>query len=162
MFTQKHLFSCWGKVLFSIIVKPGMFGLGMASKENFLTYSSWFIFLIMKLVPRNLIMAIIDMCDKVPILGEWIYENTWKHVLPLIFFIYLLICLSVKYFYSSIYASFQNFKIDFSVLKIIGMFKPVNMRKFSKKYWKILIKKTIVNSIWKQPFRAFPHNRCSY
>ena len=65
-----------GKVLFSTIAKPGMFWLAIASKENFLAYSTRFIFLIIKLVPRNEVMVTIDICGKSPITGEWIYEIT--------------------------------------------------------------------------------------
>ena len=32
-----------GKILFSTIAKPGMFGLSMAPKDNFLDYSTQFI-----------------------------------------------------------------------------------------------------------------------
>ena len=56
--------------------KPGMFGLGRTPKENFLTYSTQFIFLIIRLVPGNVVMVAIDMCGKSPITGEWIYGIT--------------------------------------------------------------------------------------
>ena len=62
-----------GKVLFSRNVKPGMFGLGIAPKETFLAYSTQFVFLIIRLVPGNVVMVAIDMCRKSPITGEWIY-----------------------------------------------------------------------------------------
>ena len=66
-----------GKVLFSRNVKPGIFGLGMfAPKETFLTYSTQFVFLIIRLVPGNLVMVANDMCGKSPITGEWIYGIT--------------------------------------------------------------------------------------
>ena len=65
-----------GKVLFSAIAKPGMFGLGMVPKEGFLAYSTQFIFLIIRLVPGNVVMVAIDMCGKSPITGEWIYGIT--------------------------------------------------------------------------------------
>ena len=64
------------KVLFSKIAKPGMFGLGMTPKENFLAYSTQFIYLIIRLVPGNVVMVTIDMCGKSPITGEWIYGIT--------------------------------------------------------------------------------------
>ena len=65
-----------GKGLFSTVAKPGMFGLGMVSKENFLAYSTQFISLIIRLVPGNVVMVAIDMCGKSPIMGKWIYGIT--------------------------------------------------------------------------------------
>ena len=50
------------KVLFSRIAKPRIFGLGMTPKENFLDYSTQFIFLIIRLVPGNVVMVAIYMC----------------------------------------------------------------------------------------------------
>ena len=55
--------------------KPGMFGLGMAPKENFLAYSTQFLFLIIRPVPGNVIMVAIYICGKSPITGEWIVNN---------------------------------------------------------------------------------------
>ena len=73
----KNLFSCWGgKVFFSRIVKPGMFRLGIAPKENFLIYSTQFGFFKIRIVPGNLIMIAIDMCGKNPVTEEWIYGIT--------------------------------------------------------------------------------------
>ena len=60
--------------------KPGMSGLDIAPKEIFLTYSTQFIFLTIRLVPGNVVMVAIDMCGKNPITGEWIYGIKWKHV----------------------------------------------------------------------------------
>ena len=65
-----------GRSCFSTIAKPGMFGLDIASKENFLAYSTQFIFLIIRLVPGNVVMVAIDMCGKSPITGEWTYGIT--------------------------------------------------------------------------------------
>ena len=62
--------------MFSTIAKPGMFGLDIASKENFLAYSTQFIFFIIRLVPGNVVMVAIDMCGKSPITGKWIYGIT--------------------------------------------------------------------------------------
>ena len=53
-----------------------MFVLDMAQKKNFLAYSTHFIFLIIRLVPVNVVMVAIDMCGKSPITGEWIYGTT--------------------------------------------------------------------------------------
>ena len=53
-----------------------MFGLGMMLKENFLTYSNQFVFLIVRLVPGNVVMVAIDMCGKSPFTGEWMYGIT--------------------------------------------------------------------------------------
>ena len=41
--------------MFSTIAKAGMFGLDMAPKENFLAYSNQFIFLIIRLIPGNVV-----------------------------------------------------------------------------------------------------------
>ena len=65
-----------GKVLLSTIAEPGMFRLGIALKENFLAYSTQFIFLIIRLVPGNVVMVAIVMCGKSPVTGEWIYGIT--------------------------------------------------------------------------------------
>ena len=59
-----------GKVLFSTIAKPGMLGVGMAPKENFLVYSMQFIFLIIRLLPGNVVMVAIGMYGKSPITGK--------------------------------------------------------------------------------------------
>ena len=61
------------KVLFSTIAQPRMFVLGIVPKEGFLAYSTQFIFLIVRLVPGNVILITIDMSGKSPIAGEWIY-----------------------------------------------------------------------------------------
>ena len=57
------------KALFSRNVKPGMSGLGIAPKEIFLASSTQFVFLTVRLVPRNVVMVTIDMCGKSPITG---------------------------------------------------------------------------------------------
>ena len=62
--------------MFCPITKPGKFGPGMGPKEGFLAYSMQFIFLIIRLVPGNVVMVVIDMCGKSPITGEWIYRIT--------------------------------------------------------------------------------------
>ena len=89
----ESIFSVVGewKLLFSTIAKPEMFELGMALKENFPAYSTQFIYLIIRLVPGNVVLVAIDMCEKIPITGEWIYGITWKHVLPFIY-IFLFVC----------------------------------------------------------------------
>ena len=60
--------------MFSRNAKPGMFGLGKAPKENFLAYSSQFIFLIIRFVSGNVVMVAIDLGGKSPIIGECIME----------------------------------------------------------------------------------------
>ena len=62
--------------MFSTIAEPRMFGLGMVPKEVLLAYSTQFTFLIIRLVPGNVVMVAIDMCGKSPITGEWIYGIT--------------------------------------------------------------------------------------
>ena len=59
--------------MFSTIAKPGMFGLGMVLRQGFLTYSTQFIFLIVRLVLGSMVMVAVDMCGKSPITGEWVY-----------------------------------------------------------------------------------------
>ena len=53
-----------------------MFRLDVVSKENFLAYSTQFTFLVIRLVPGNVVMVGIDMCEKSPITGERIYGIT--------------------------------------------------------------------------------------
>ena len=66
-----------GKVLFSRNVKRRILGLEMVPKENFLPYSTQFVFLIISLVSGNVVMVITtDMCGKISITGEWIYGIT--------------------------------------------------------------------------------------
>ena len=62
-----------GKVMFSKNVKPGMFGLGLVPK-NFLPYSTQFVFLMIRLVPGNVVMVTTDMCGKSPITGSGYME----------------------------------------------------------------------------------------
>ena len=71
-----------GKVLFSRNVKPWMFGLGIAPKETFLMYSTQFVFLIIRLVPGNVVLVAIDMCGKSPITGGL---DIWNYVKPCVF-----------------------------------------------------------------------------
>ena len=81
-------------ILFFLIAIAGMLGLGMEPNEGFFTYSSQFIFLIMILVPGNMVMVAIDICGKSSTTGEGIYGITWKHVLAFMFFVYyLFVCL---------------------------------------------------------------------
>ena len=81
MVARKHHFRYRErKVLFSKTVKPDMIGLEMPLKENFLTYSAQFVFLVIRIVPGNVVMVSSDMCGKSPITREWIYGITWKHV----------------------------------------------------------------------------------
>ena len=92
---RKCLFGCrGGEGLCLAHAKPGMFELGMGPRENFLAYSTQFVFLIIRLVPGNVVMVTIDMCGKIPITGEGIYGITRKHVLTFyvfLVFIYLLV-----------------------------------------------------------------------
>ena len=46
-----------------------MFGLGMVLEEDFLVYSTQFIFLIIRLVPGNVFMVAFDVCRKSPVRG---------------------------------------------------------------------------------------------
>ena len=57
-----------------------MFGVDIAPKENFLTYSTQCVFSTIRLVPGNVVMVAINMCRKIPITAEWICGITWKHV----------------------------------------------------------------------------------
>ena len=51
------------------MLKPGMFGLGMAPNENFFAYSTQFVFLI-RPVPRNVVMVAIGNIDIVNIVDK--------------------------------------------------------------------------------------------
>ena len=62
--------------MFSTIAELGMFGLGIVLREGFLAYSNQFIFLIIRLVPGNVVMVATDMCGKSAITGEWTYGIT--------------------------------------------------------------------------------------
>ena len=53
-----------------------MFGLAMAQKENFLAYSTQFVFSTIRLVPENVVMFATDMCGKSPIIKKRINETT--------------------------------------------------------------------------------------
>ena len=66
--------------MFNRIVKSEMFGLGIASKENFVAYSAQFVFLIIRHVPEIMVMVAIDTFKKSPMLGHCIYRITRKHV----------------------------------------------------------------------------------
>ena len=57
----------------SAIAKSWMFGLGMAPNKNSLAYSTQFIFLIIRILPGNVVMVAIDIGRKQPVTGEWIY-----------------------------------------------------------------------------------------
>ena len=61
------------KMLFSRNIKPGMLGLGIASKKTFLSYSTQFVLLLIRLVPENVVLVTIDMCRISPITSDWIY-----------------------------------------------------------------------------------------
>ena len=91
-----------GKVLFSRNAKPGMFGLGIASKEIFLACSTQFVFLIIKLVPANVVVVTIDMCGKSSITEEWIYGITWKQCVFWYFRSFYCRC----YFYFKLWVSY--------------------------------------------------------
>ena len=97
--------------MFSRNVKPEILGLGMVPKEIFLAYSTQLVFLTIMLVPGNVVMVGIDMCEKSPTTGKWIYGITWKRVyfdisvlfivdntsiLKLVFPIYYCFCLDIK------------------------------------------------------------------
>ena len=80
--------------------KPSMLELGIAPKENFLAYSTQFIFLIIRLAPGNVVMVAIDMCGKSPSRGNGggegsgymeLSENMFY--LLCFLFIYLFVCL---------------------------------------------------------------------
>ena len=66
--------------MFCTYVKPGMFWLGIASKETFLAYSTHFVFLTIRFVPGNVVIVAINMCGKSPTTEEWIHGISWKHV----------------------------------------------------------------------------------
>ena len=110
-----------GKGLFSTVAKPGMFGLGMVSKENFLAYSTQFISLIIRLVPGNVVMVAIDMCGKSPIMGKWIYGITWKHVLAFTFLVYLFdsLIIFLHFYICIVWFVLANNRILVFILKLL-------------------------------------------
>ena len=57
-----------------------MFGLGIVPKEIFLAFSTQFVFPTIRLVSGNEVMVAIDMCEKSPIMGDWIYGFVSKRV----------------------------------------------------------------------------------
>ena len=125
-----------GKVLFSTIAKPGMFGLGIVPKEDFFPYSTQFIFLIIRLVPGNVVMVATDMCGKSPITGEWIYGITWKHVLAFMFFVYyLFVCLItfLRFYICNVWFILANNIILVFILELVLFFK-VYYNVFTCKY----------------------------
>ena len=66
-----------------------MFLLGMALKGNFLAYLTDFIFLVVRLLPGNMVMVANDICGKSLKTGSG-NGITWKHILAFIFlFLYL-------------------------------------------------------------------------
>ena len=93
-----------GKALFSRNVKPGMFGLGMVLKKNFLAYSTHFVFLTIGLVPGNMVMVAndkshhrgVDVCNYVKVYFNisvlFIVDNTsiLKLVFPITYCFFLL------------------------------------------------------------------------
>ena len=129
-----------GKILFSTIAKPRIFGLGMVSKEGFLAYLTQFIFLIIRLVPRNVVMVAIDMCGKNPITGEWIYGITWKHVLAFMFFVYYLfvsLIIFLHFYICNVWFILANNRILVFILELFLFFKVYN-NVFTCKYAQIL------------------------
>ena len=132
------------KVLFSTIAKPGMFGLDMVPKEDFLAYSTQFIFLIIRLLPGNVAMVAIDMCGKSPITGEWIYGITWKHVLAFMFFVYyLFVCLIIflHFYICNVWFILANNRILVFILELflfLSLLFKVYNNVFTCKYAQIL------------------------
>ena len=83
----------WLKILFSRNAKPGIFGLDMAPKDNFLVYSTKFIILIIRFTPGNVHMVAINMCGEKARHGEVDTLNYVKtYPFTFIFFVYLFIC----------------------------------------------------------------------
>ena len=97
-----------------------MFGLGIALKEIFLSYSTQFVFSIVRLVPGNVVMAAINTCGKSPIMGEWIYGITWNHVY---FNIPVFYCRYYFYFQTSVsYCLLIDWLIDLFIYLFIHLF----------------------------------------
>ena len=70
-----------------------MFGLGMMSTDNFLTYSTQFTFLIIKLVTGNVVMVAIDMSERAPsrVIKYMTYAKTCVTFYVFSLFIYLFV-----------------------------------------------------------------------
>ena len=83
--------------MFSKIAKPGMFGLGMVPKKNFLAYAIQFIFLIIRHAPGNVVMAAINICGKSSITGDEVYGIRWKYVLAFIFLVFFCLFLNILF-----------------------------------------------------------------
>ena len=76
--------------MFSRNAKPGMFWLGIASKEIFVACPTQFVFLIIRPVPGNLVMVTIDMCGKSSITeGTGYMELRENNVYFDIFFLFI-------------------------------------------------------------------------
>ena len=110
--------------MFSTNAKPGMFGLDIALKENFLTYSTEFVLLIIRLVPGNVVMVAINMCGKIPMTVE--LRETMYYLLCFSFIYLLILFTFIITFIISIII------IIIIILKFITMFLSVNICKFCK------------------------------
>ena len=131
-------------------------------KEVFLVYSPQFIYLIIRLVPGNVVMVAIDICRKSRITGKWIYGITRKHVSAFMFFVYyLLVCLTIflHFYICNVWFIVANNRIlvlilePFLFLNFITILLPGNTRKFCKQifsfYWKWYIwKQSFKDSLW--------------
>ena len=134
----------------------------MVPKEVFLAYSPQFIYLIIRLVPGNVVMVAIDICRKSRITGKWIYGITRKHVSAFMFFVYyLLVCLTIflHFYICNVWFIVANNRIlvlilePFLFLNFITILLPGNTRKFCKQifsfYWKWYIwKQSFKDSLW--------------
>ena len=109
-----------------------MFGLSMASKENFLAYSTQFIFLIARFVPGNVVMVAIDMCGVKTCISFYTFCLLIYFFVCLIIFLHFYIC---NIWFVVANNKFLVFIFKFISLKFITMFLPVNMRKFCKLYF---------------------------
>ena len=125
----------------------------MVPKENFLTYSTQFIFFIIRLDIKTCHWYM----QKDPHhrgVDIWNYMRTCITFYVFCLFIYLLLCSVIfSHFYiCNVWFALANNKVlNFSFF-ILTIFLPVNTHKFPKYYFTFCYKWCF----WKQPFRVFP------
>ena len=75
-----------GRSYLAQLLNLGCLGQAMALKGNFIAYLTNFIFLVVRLLPGNMVMVAIDICGKSPITGEWQW-NYMKTCISFYFFV---------------------------------------------------------------------------
>ena len=89
-------------------------------------------------------MVAIDICGKSPIMGEWIYQITWKHVLAFIFLVYyLFVCLIIflHFYICNVWFILANNRILVFILELflfLSLLFNIHNNVFTCKYAQIL------------------------